>query len=71
LVGSEEGSAVGVEEGSAVGAAVGSVVGAAVGSVVGSKILRDVSFKFSLGRVNWLWSLDRYFSIYTINKSKY
>ena len=56
MVGSEEGSAVGVEEGSA--------VGAAVGSVVGSKILRDASFKFSLGRVNWLWSLDRYFSIY-------
>jgi hypothetical protein len=26
--------------------------------------LRDVSFKFTLGRVNWLWSLDRYFSIY-------
>jgi hypothetical protein len=44
LVGSEEGSAVGVEEGSA--------VGAAVGSVVGLKLLRDVSFKFTLGRVN-------------------
>ena len=56
MVGSEEGSAVGVEEGSA--------VGAAVGSVVESKTLRDVSFKFSLGRVNWLWSLDRYFSIW-------